>query len=248
MQQHCWGSVVDVCSGDISREHVISRCLSDKQVQIRGLKWCRTELKTIGVDSLTSHCLCRGHNNRLSPLDNEAKRAQEAISWFASALSSPNNRIADGRHIHGPRFAKWCAKTVCNLHATEGKQVPSRFARYAFARGDDASIRFYAIFPFRQDFEIDVSHLGLRWLHREDQPDELAVLFMFYGLWVVLSSINLAGTEKELMAGFGLPGNDSIVLVDRMQWMYAGTGHRLRMHEVQRTLRFLWGEDVLCVR
>jgi hypothetical protein len=243
MSNPCWGSLVDPCSGRPSREHVVSKCLLGKIVHVRGFNWCSTELVPVGANNITARCLCEGHNNRLSPCDAEAVRVQGALSWMTSSPSH-SDRQADGRFINGPRFAKWCAKTACNLQAASSHHVPSPFARYALSCSDDSNIRFYVAWPYQQPFEPDRSLLSARWLHREDNPDACLVLFQFYGLWLILASIDVTSIYGDLMAGFDLPGIGRTTLLNRTRWITTSKNWPVGRGEMRRSLRFLWGEEI----
>src|SRR5258708_20182652 len=72
----CWAKSLGDCSGPMSGEHYFSAgLLKDDIVFVYGLDWCKDKPKKVGKNSLVKNVLCKGHNERLSILDDEAIRA-----------------------------------------------------------------------------------------------------------------------------------------------------------------------------
>lgn len=72
----CYFQHLNSCSGKLSREHLISEAAlkiisrDGPVVRVGGSSWIPegTE-KTLGLGSLTCHCLCSAHNSDLNELD-----------------------------------------------------------------------------------------------------------------------------------------------------------------------------------
>ena len=197
----CWASILGGCAGGITGEHVVSECLFEKTVRLRGLNWCANEFRTVGVKSLVANCLCGHHNSSLSPCDTEAKRFQEAIRWLASDFD-PLAPFNDTRRLSGFLFAKWLAKTACNFAVWSNRQPPPALVRYAFAAQDDADIRVYLCVDRGDFLPIDLSHIGSYWLTRNDDPNQVLVCFKMYGFPFVLGTVPIDGAEEHIAQAF----------------------------------------------
>jgi hypothetical protein len=57
----------------------LRRCFQNGSITVSGLHWCKDEPKTVGLASLPGKILCRKHNSELSELEDNVKRAFQAI-------------------------------------------------------------------------------------------------------------------------------------------------------------------------
>lgn len=189
----------------MSGEHVVSRNLFEKAVTVRGLHWCEKEFKTVGVASLTANCLCRNHNSALSDTDQETQRLRNAIRWMLDKRFLPGDGPGRVEQVNGFRFARWMAKTACDVLASGGKHIPPALARYAFAPQDDRTIRVYLCVARGDPMEPNDEHIGIYWVHERDNPDGMLVSFLFRGLPWVIGTIDIGDAEPLVCQQFGLP-------------------------------------------
>jgi hypothetical protein len=113
----------------MSREHLVSRCLFEKEVRVKGLPWCRDIEKTIGIEGLTSKVLCRHHNSALSELDNAAKQTLdtllEACKLFDARRSIVTTRWTVKYFITDMLLLeRWCLKTLININLSGKPGLP----------------------------------------------------------------------------------------------------------------------------
>ena len=112
----CWAKNISSCSGKISREHLISKGVFEKQfLYVKGLPWCKGEEKKVSIASLTSKVLCKFHNNALSEVD---KAGINAIRVFESILPEKYRSLETApfeKRINGHLFERWLLKTSINL-------------------------------------------------------------------------------------------------------------------------------------
>lgn len=116
----CWASNLGGCD-NISREHLVSKCLFKDTVSIQGYPWQeKDEIKTIGINSFVSKILCQTHNSMTSDLDEAALDAWLLIkehSRLASVRRNLPNRSWRPTNfmIDGLRLERWCMKTMTNM-------------------------------------------------------------------------------------------------------------------------------------
>src|SRR5215467_7599163 len=83
----CWAEALEDCSAEPSKEHLITAALfSGGSVTVKGLHWCRSSPRRIGVSAFSRQMLCKRHNNELSEVDNEAVRAFRAFKDFGEVI------------------------------------------------------------------------------------------------------------------------------------------------------------------
>jgi hypothetical protein len=120
----CWAKDISSCSEELSKEHAISKAISDAiDPSIRAITFtpggCFEVRQTIGVNSLTLPILCRRHNGDLSPTDAEAARFFSGLSRLTSKpLSETGLLTTSGQavlSVDGPLMERWAAKTFLNL-------------------------------------------------------------------------------------------------------------------------------------
>jgi hypothetical protein len=105
----------------MSREHLVSASLWDgPSIQVVGFPWCKDEPKEVGIGSLTSKVLCTHHNSLLSPLDQAAKEAFDAVRG-ATRLGNERFKQRPRRwkrvrfEASGPLLERWFLKTAINM-------------------------------------------------------------------------------------------------------------------------------------
>lgn len=118
----CWAACIGDCNGGMSREHVVSKCLFvTPGVTVKGLRWCKDKPKTVGLESLTAKILCQTHNNALSPLDEAAGVAFDALRELCATenrrhTTSLLTRLATPTPIIDAKLLeRWFLKTLLNL-------------------------------------------------------------------------------------------------------------------------------------
>lgn len=238
--QGCWAAGITLCSGKLSREHLISDTLLGSDVRVRGLPWCRDQIRTVGSANLTAKCLCEGHNHALSPCDQEAGRLRDAVAEMAhnrkTILPGSSHRV----QISGPLFARWMAKTSCTMLASARQYVPVPLARYAFGKLDDRRIGVYFCASVGAEVVPNDDHVGVYWLHEVSNPDGVAVAFMFRGLPWLISTTPLETAIDEVRQ---LPGFDAVVpssLVPRPRSLAVEFDSELQELPRQLICDFLW--------
>jgi hypothetical protein len=88
---------------------------------VQGFSWCKDEPKTVGIQSLTAKILCQEHNSQLSPLDDAASAAFEALRQQTKLANdrgklAPNTRLKIERFkIDAKLLERWFLKTLLNL-------------------------------------------------------------------------------------------------------------------------------------
>lgn len=136
----CWAARLDNCAGKQSREHVVSQGIWDaNDVDVLGFPWCRDEAKRVGLGSLTAKILCQYHNSALSPLDQAAKAAFDALRR-ATVLGNERSRLRPRKwkvrrfEILGLQLERWFLKTAINLVFTH----PGAMTWFGTGSGADA--------------------------------------------------------------------------------------------------------------
>jgi len=84
----------------------------DKNVYVSGFDWCKGRTVPVGINSLVRQILCEGHNNALSPADEEGVRA---IELFQSQGLTPEPRKQKSLDVDGLLLERWLLKTAINL-------------------------------------------------------------------------------------------------------------------------------------
>ncbi|SHN40551.1 hypothetical protein SAMN05192549_11112 [Duganella sacchari] len=122
MANECWAASRGDCTGKISREHVVSKCLFiTPKVQVQGYSWCKHEPKVVGIEAITSKILCKGHNNSLTDLDAAAGHAFNAIREHCyrenqhRKVSPLSELMVPPAVIDAKLLERWLLKTLLNL-------------------------------------------------------------------------------------------------------------------------------------
>jgi len=125
----CWANCLGDCDGGMSQEHLVSECLFNGNVKVRGLPWCREREKEIGIASLTSGFLCRHHNSALSGLDSASKQTLDTLIEACDLYARRKNIRT--RHWTVKYFTtdmllleRWCLKTLININLSGRPGLP----------------------------------------------------------------------------------------------------------------------------
>ncbi len=240
MAKGCWAELLGDCEGPLTGEHLVSDCLFKKQVSVRGMRWCVSEFKTVGIASLVSHCLCRSHNNRLSPCDSEAKRWLEVMDWMLRDSALPGDGPELVKTIDGFLLAKWAAKTACSIAASSGDPVHKALIRYAFSTLDDPRIGFYLFAGKGTRFEASTEHLGVYWIHASNMPEQVVVCFRLYGVPFVLATMPIEGATPLIEEALGLSIGSGNKPMDRLSRIRVGWPNGVRRTDLRGEVHFQW--------
>lgn len=128
----CWANCLGDCDGGMSREHLVSKSLFGKEVMVKGLPWCKETEKTIGIEGLTSKCLCRHHNSMLSELDNAAKQTLDTLLEACKLLGARRNVVTTRWTVKYFTtdmllLERWCLKTLININLNGKPGLPADF-------------------------------------------------------------------------------------------------------------------------
>lgn len=118
----CWANCLGDCAEGMSQEHLVSECLFNGAVRVKGLPWCKDEEKTIGKSSLTSRCLCRHHNSRLGDeVDGASLLTLDTLKEAFELWGARKNIVT--RNWRLKYFTtdmllleRWCLKTLININ------------------------------------------------------------------------------------------------------------------------------------
>lgn len=109
----CYARHLDSCAGLITREHFISKIVLEKVDTINpsGIPWLAHLNKNVDESYFKTKCLCKKHNEHLSPLDTFAGKAFDVLKSFGQ-------NQAETAVIWGPTLEKWFLKVLIGLIAT----------------------------------------------------------------------------------------------------------------------------------
>lgn len=189
----CWARDVSPCKGAQSGEHYVSKSLlPTNPVKIRGLPFCRDEIREIPISSLKANILCEGHNSELSTLDSEMKRFRDAI--FATEVrANVGSAAAKPVHVSGASLLRWTAKTYCNFVSIERALLEPEFACVAFGASTE-SFHFYTWRPLRYDaprYRLAGEQLDEHFHFDYSRSQARVMVFVkFFGLRLLLANFN----------------------------------------------------------
>ena len=115
----CYASALGNCIGPISREHYISENILAQldSVPAGSIPWLQNQNVSVAPkDLFVANCLCKYHNEFLSPLDSLAGKAFDNFALLYDQ-NSPNVLI------WGPSLARWCLKALVGLVASKNVVV-----------------------------------------------------------------------------------------------------------------------------
>jgi hypothetical protein len=119
--------LISECSEKISGEHLVSKCLFPRGVNVQGFRWCLDETQSVGVNALRAKVLCERHNSNLSELDAAALDVWCVLREAFERVDEKRRLIDAGvkpeflskrYRLDGTRFERWCFKTMINMIAS----------------------------------------------------------------------------------------------------------------------------------
>lgn len=125
----CWGHCLGDCNGGMSQEHLVSECLYERAVKVKGLPWCMDDWKFLSIENVTSRILCRHHNTALSVVDDGARHTLDIIGR-AFDLWEVRKKILTRRwtlqyfETDMLLFERWCLKTLININLNHKPGIP----------------------------------------------------------------------------------------------------------------------------
>jgi hypothetical protein len=132
LRRECWAAPLGGCSSRMSKEHVLSRCVTR---YLRGRGWnvevgrAGTGVTPIPAISQSLKILCTAHNSELSPLDTAARDFISVLDEFRHSKPA-RAAIADGApevacvEAEGWKLERWGVKTFLN-HAVWSGCMPN---------------------------------------------------------------------------------------------------------------------------
>lgn len=119
----CWAEKLGNCNGKITKEHYITKALTEEDITISGLPWLNGKSKKMRLQDLCSHILCEKHNNDLSIFDAEIvnfKKTLKEVSLQEKRFTQPGfgfrkNKLPIKYTVKGYFLEKWFSKTLVNI-------------------------------------------------------------------------------------------------------------------------------------
>ena len=154
----CWAEILGGCSQGFSKEHYIGRgqLFDQEKVKTQGLH-PSLEDRSMHVDNLKAHILCKKHNNDLSEADQEAinfKTALESLSQCQDTediLEGSGLWTPEQYNVKGSLFGRWLCKLHCNFVTLKDIDPPEYYVRSAFGQRADPVPRFYVRAQFHDN-------------------------------------------------------------------------------------------------
>lgn len=114
----CYAKSLGNCSGPISKEHFISESILRQMgnIESKGVPWLTHLDRNITPNEFTSKCLCKYHNEFLSPLDSFAGE------FFRKALHFMTEHDSTVM-VWGPTFERWLLKMLLGLVGTKQIEI-----------------------------------------------------------------------------------------------------------------------------
>jgi hypothetical protein len=157
----CYSESLGDCSGGRSAEHYISRSvlqLAGRKIRISGFPWQDPDQpQEIGIASLSSNILCRGHNEQLSSLDVEGQNFVKSLKTCFDEAVDNSEFTHEEFEINGDLLERWFLKVLCgvlvvargySIHKSwleilfRGKPFPKQSGMYFFGKLGRASWEF----------------------------------------------------------------------------------------------------------
>jgi len=125
----CWANCLGDCNQGMSQEHLVSECLYDGEIKVKGLPWCKDTLKTIRIETLTAPLLCRYHNQTLSEVDKAAKQTLNTLREACDLWEKRKNirtRSWTVKYFTTDMLLleRWCLKTLININLSGKPGLP----------------------------------------------------------------------------------------------------------------------------
>lgn len=207
----CWAEGVSPCSGPISGDHYVSAGLfPGSMATVVGLRGDTPV--SVAVDRLVSRCLCKGHNEALSPVDQAAIDIANAIrrlnllrdDFETTRRAYPHIRIAPPTPTRfvtsGILFTRWAIKAAAGYahvqhRQTEGWRPDLALARIAFGQASFAPQYGLALLARPGDRWHQGDHWSLA-LGRRNTPEPVALHLGFMG-WRFLLTWSVPFSQLE---------------------------------------------------
>lgn len=256
----CWADIMGDCEGRQSAEHLFPESVFEggAKVAVRGLSWCHSAYREIGVASFTSNILCRGHNSRLSPLDAVCTAFTSAAQQFHE-LTEPTAGIGPGDRplefvVDGLGLELALLKMTINyefvgntgwwmLDGAPARRPPERFVRACFERAPLVPPMGLYFLPF-QGAELPIGQRILGFADLRDGEDRIGGAgFILAGtplvLWLNDKTVpealpGLIPTDGEAPGGFRGPLTQMMYRPAGFSALSPGTD------EVDVALNFRW--------
>jgi hypothetical protein len=113
----------------MSQEHLVSECLYEGEIRVKGLPWCKETEKTMRIETLTAPFLCRHHNQSLSEVDGAAKQTLGALReacdlWERRKNIRTRNWTLKYFTTDMLLLERWCLKTLININLSGKPGLP----------------------------------------------------------------------------------------------------------------------------
>lgn len=119
LNNRCYASSLNNCSGKVTREHYISSGILNligNRLQTKGFSWLKGSVKNLCSKALTSNILCEHHNNVLSELDDTAISFFSTLQRFDKELGINNLTKNEKQIFSGHMIERWFVKLYLGLH------------------------------------------------------------------------------------------------------------------------------------
>lgn len=214
----CWAKGYGECRGAITGEHWVPQGIATgPSVDVRGMNFCRTEVRTIPWSSALSNMLCGRHNHEVSSgLDQDVIRFKQSIEVVAAErdVCRPGELWRGPKLIDLPfdRLARWMTKTWCNfIAANRGAVMP---AAAAYAMGVEAAdVRMFPYLRATLNTEVmldtAMGHIGV--LSIEDSSGPVGFQGEVFGLRFLVVDRDLRSTPRRIdVEGEGMITSDEL--------------------------------------
>jgi hypothetical protein len=113
----------------MSQEHLVSECLFEGEIKVKGLPWCNDKLKSMRIETLTAPFLCRHHNQTLSEVDTAARQTLDTLKeacalWNARKDIRARSWTVKYFTTDMLLLERWCLKTLININLSGKPGLP----------------------------------------------------------------------------------------------------------------------------
>lgn len=186
---NCWAKNISTCCSIQSSEHYVSQGLfADKNLIVSGFPFLNGKTKILGKSSLTRNCLCKKHNELLSPYDAEAIKFGASLEYASNLSQKRRHQTSEKFRIHNKKvdqdkFCRWLIKTYIgfSIFFKYPSIIPlEHLAELVFATGPTYNhVRIILNMSENEEFQISqtvtVSPL-------EFQTHTIGILIKIYGI------------------------------------------------------------------
>jgi len=214
----CWAKGYGECRGDITGEHWVPQGIATgPSVDVRGMNFCRENVRTLPWSTALSNMLCARHNNEVSSrLDQEAIRLKRSIE----AVAAERDVCRPGELWRGPKvielpfdlLARWMTKTWCNfIAANRGAVMPAAAAYSMGVEAADVRMFPYLRATLKTEVMLDTAlgHIGV--LSLEDDNGPIGFQGEVFGLRFLVVDRDLRSSPKRIQVdGEGIITSDEL--------------------------------------